>query len=104
MGIRFRWAGYRMPDEIGQKVDVKDVGHYVAMRGRMQYAYDKTQGQPATSQFKWNDATLFFSGPFGKHYSAFSSWNARPRMRWDWWRRSAACGAIRSPTAGCGPA
>jgi hypothetical protein len=71
MGIRFRWAGYRMPDEIGQKVDVKDLGHYVAMRGRMQYVYDKTQGQPATSDFNWNDATLFFSGPFGKHYSGF---------------------------------
>jgi hypothetical protein len=49
MGIRFRWAGYRMPDEIGQKVDVKDVGHYVAMRGRMQYAYDKHPG-PAGHQ------------------------------------------------------
>ncbi len=71
MGIRFRWAGYRMPDEIGKKVDVTDLGNYVAMRGRMQYVYDKTEGTPATSDFNWSDATLFFSGPFGKNYSGF---------------------------------
>lgn len=71
MGIQFRWAGYRMPDEIGKKVDVTDVGHYVAIRGRMRYDYDKTQAQPATSQFTWNDVTLFYSGPFGKNYSGF---------------------------------
>ena len=71
MGIRFRWAGYRMPDEIGQKVDVTEPGHYLAVRGRMRYDYDKTQGVPATSQFTWNDVTLFYSGPFGKNYSGF---------------------------------
>ena len=71
MGIQFRWAGYRMPDEIGQKVDVTDVGNYMAIRGRMRYDYDKTQGVPATSQFTWNDVTLFYSGPFGKNYSGF---------------------------------
>ncbi|MBI2072740.1 MAG: hypothetical protein HYT81_06865, partial [Gemmatimonadetes bacterium] len=60
MGIQFRWAGYRMPDEIGQKVDVTDVGHYVSIRGRMRYDYDKTEGVPATSQFTWNDVTLFY--------------------------------------------
>lgn len=71
MGIRFRWAGYRMPDEMGQKVDVGNVGDYVSIRGRMRYDYDKTQAQPAKSQFTWNDVTLFYAGPFGKHYSGF---------------------------------
>lgn len=49
MGIQFRWAGYRMPDEIGQKVDVTDVGHYVSIRGRMRYDYDKTDTGSGTA-------------------------------------------------------
>ncbi|MFQ5792506.1 MAG: hypothetical protein ACE5JI_18705 [Acidobacteriota bacterium] len=72
MGIRFRWAGYRMPSELGTKVDVGDLSDYVSMRGRVRYDYRKTSDQPVSkSSFGFHDATLFFAGPYGKGYSAF---------------------------------
>ncbi len=70
-GIRFRWAGYRMPEDIGQQVTVERVQNYLSVRGRMRYNYAKTEGQPASnSSFAFNDATIFYSGPFGKNYGA----------------------------------
>ena len=62
-GIRFRWAGYRMPEDIGTQVSVDDVKNYIALRGRVRYVYDKTNGQPtSTSGFQFSDATLFVAG------------------------------------------
>lgn len=71
-GIKFRWAGYRMPAEIGQKIDVGKVSEYMSFRGRVRYGYEKTQSQPVSeSGFSFHDATLFYSGAFGTSYSAF---------------------------------
>ncbi len=71
-GIRFRWAGYRMPEDIGQAANVEKIQNYLAFRGRMTYAYDKTSGQPASSSsFVPPDATLFYAGPVGKNFGAF---------------------------------
>ena len=71
-GIRFRWAGYRMPEDIGQPVEVDKVQNYIALRGRMRYNYAKTEGQPASnSSLSFHDATLFYAGPFGKNFGAF---------------------------------
>ena len=71
-GIRFRWAGYRMPEDIGQAVSVEKVQNYIALRGRMSYAYAKTAGQPASENaFGAPDATIFYAGPFGKNFGAF---------------------------------
>ncbi len=71
-GIRFRWAGYRMPEDIGQPVEVQKVENYIALRGRLRYNYEKTQGEPAeNSAFNFHDATLFYAGPLGKNFGAF---------------------------------
>ena len=71
-GIRFKWAGYRMPEELGEAVTVEKIQNYISLRGRMRYDYTKTDGQPASSsQFQFEDATLFYGGPFGKNYGAF---------------------------------
>lgn len=71
-GIRFRWAGYRMPEDLGTSVNVEKVQNYLAARGRIHYDFDKTQGRPTTtSSFAFPDATIFYSGPFGKSYGAF---------------------------------
>jgi hypothetical protein len=70
-GIRFKWAGYRMPDEIGDPVEVQKIQNYIALRGRMHYDYAKTEGQPTSnSSFSFTDATIFYSGPFGRNYGA----------------------------------
>ncbi len=70
-GLRFRWAGYRMPNEIGQKIDVSKIENYIALRGRVRYDYANPEEGATTSTFAFHDATLFYSGPFGKNYSAF---------------------------------
>src|SRR5574341_1737979 len=70
-GIRFRWAGYRMPNEIGQQVDVSQISNYVSIRGRMRFEGSKTQNNPGSDAFGFNDATLFYSGPAGKNLGGF---------------------------------
>ncbi len=71
-GVRFKWAGYRPPDELGQQVDVEKVQNYLSVRLRTRYAYNKTENQPASnSQFSTEDYTIFYGGPFGKNYGAF---------------------------------
>ena len=71
-GMRFKWAGYRPPDELGEPVNVAKVENYIAVRGRMRYQYNKTENQPASnSQFAFEDYTIFYGGPFGKNYGAF---------------------------------
>jgi hypothetical protein len=70
-GIRFKWAGYRMPEEIGDPVEVQKIQNYISLRGRMRYDYAKTEGEPSSnSSFSFSDATLFYSGPFGRNYGA----------------------------------
>ncbi len=71
-GMRFKWAGFRMPEDIGQSVEVQRIQNYISLRARVRYDYAKTEDQPAsTSQFSFNDATLFYGGPFGGNYGAF---------------------------------
>src|SRR5581483_3046049 len=60
------------PDELGEKVEVEKIQNYIAFRGRVRYDYAKTQNQPAsTSEFAFEDATVFYGGPFEKRYGAF---------------------------------
>ncbi len=71
-GIKFRWAGYRMPEDIGTAANVEKVQNYLAIRGRMRYDYAKTSGNPANnSSFSFHDATIFYAGPFGKNFGGF---------------------------------
>ncbi len=61
-----------MPEDIGQPVDVERVQNYIAFRGRMRYDFAKTEGESVSeNSFSFHDATLFYSGPFGKNFGAF---------------------------------
>lgn len=73
-GHHFRKLGYRVPEEIGQQPEYKEIGQYISMRGRMRYEYQDFERGQNTSRFKWNDATLFFAGPVTKNLSSFFEW------------------------------
>ncbi|MFY9269915.1 MAG: hypothetical protein WAO55_09240 [Candidatus Manganitrophaceae bacterium] len=62
-GQRFRWMGYRMPDELGKEPDATNVGNYLAARGRGRYVYAKPEEGNRQSEFQWHDTTLFYAGP-----------------------------------------
>lgn len=71
-GQRFKWAGYRMPEEIGEKVTVEKFQNYIAARGRIDYNYQVTENQRSSlSEFKYADATVYFAGPMLKSYGAW---------------------------------
>ena len=44
-GFAFKWAGYRMPEEIGENQEVKQIQDYHAARARVQYLVAKTETQ-----------------------------------------------------------
>lgn len=68
-GQQFRWAGYRMPDEIGENAEMDRVSNYLGTRFRFRYVFAKPSGQSATtSEFQLPDATIFYSGAFGKNF------------------------------------
>ncbi|SRR6266545_1117414 len=71
-GQRFKWAGYRMPEEIGENAEVGKVQNYLAAGLSLQYEWDKTRGEATrTSAFSLPAATVFYAGPFGRNYSGF---------------------------------
>ena len=70
-GMRFKWAGYRMPEEIGEKIDVDRVQNYVAGHGVIQYEWTKTKGEPSTGAFAVPEVGLFYAGPVGRNFSGF---------------------------------
>lgn len=68
-GIQFKWAGYRMLEEIGEKAEVNNIQEYVAARAVFDYDYEKTQGEPTErSGFNTSNLSLFVGGPIGKSY------------------------------------
>jgi hypothetical protein len=71
-GIRFRWAGYRMPEDIGTQVNIAQVSNYLAARAQIDYVWEKTSGQPtAASELADPAVQLFYAGPFGKHFGGW---------------------------------
>jgi hypothetical protein len=72
-GMRFKWAGYRMPEEIGEAVSVEKVQNYVSAGAEVDFTYEKTSGAPAatTNVFSAPDVVLFYAGPFGKSFGGF---------------------------------
>ena len=71
-GLRFKWAGYRMPDEIGEAMEVKKIEEYLGAIGIVQYAYSKTDKQPAeVNSLTVPSASLFAAGPLGKNFGGF---------------------------------
>ncbi|MGH7521091.1 MAG: hypothetical protein ACREMI_07415, partial [Gemmatimonadales bacterium] len=78
VGIKFRWAGYRMPEEMGEKTDVNQLSNYLAVRARMRDDYAKTENQNATNSFSFNDVTLFYAGAFGKNFAGYLELEREP--------------------------
>ncbi|MEX1186854.1 MAG: hypothetical protein WEA80_09720 [Gemmatimonadaceae bacterium] len=71
-GFAFKWAGFRMPEEIGENQEVRNVSQYLATRFRFRYVYAKTETESAsTNAFRFVDATLFAAGSLGKNYGVF---------------------------------
>lgn len=77
-GQRFKWAGYRMPEEIGERTSVEKIQNYVAGHGVVQYEWNKTEGQPANNVFAVPEAGLFFAGPFGRNFAGFLEFERSP--------------------------
>lgn len=71
LGHHFRKLGYRMPEEIGKQPEYKEIGQYIAMRGRMRYDIEDFERGRNTNGFRWNDATLFYAGPVTPNLSSF---------------------------------
>jgi hypothetical protein len=66
-GIQFKWAGYRMPEEIGENAEVSRLQDYFAARTRVQYAYDKPADGPATrNTFSIEGLSVFAGGAVGR--------------------------------------
>lgn len=71
-GIQFRWAGYRMPEEIGEEAEVDRVSNYLGTRGRFQYVYEKPKGAAATrSDFALPDLSVFYAGAYAKNFGGY---------------------------------
>ena len=102
-GLAFKWAGYRMPDEIGTKVDVQKIENYLAARGIARYAYSRARGESAdTNAFRLPNASLFAAGPFGAHYAGYLEFEREEEGSVDLvgqvasvWGREGAFGGLR---------
>lgn len=71
VGQQFRWAGYRMPNEIMQPAISQTIADFISMRGRFRYEDTRQSGTATQSGFKVNDATLFYAGSVLSHYAGF---------------------------------
>ena len=78
-GLTFKWAGYRMPSEIGKNLEVKRIEEYLAARVLMQYVYTKTAQQSADSNaLVLPEASLFAGGGLGRNYGTFIQFERTP--------------------------
>jgi len=77
-GQRFKWAGYRMPEEIGEAPNVDKLQNYVAGHAVTQFEWNKTAGQPANNTFAVPEIGLFMAGPFTKAFSGFLEFQRLP--------------------------
>ncbi len=79
IGIAFKWAGYRMPEDLGAKSDVTKIENYLAARVIASYDYvtRKNAGTEA-DVFSVPSASLFAAGPMGKHFSGYLEFERLP--------------------------
>lgn len=78
-GLGFKWAGYRMPSEIGKNAEVKKIEEYLAARVVVQYDYTKTEKAPAdASSLMLPSASLFAAGAIGTNYGAYMEFEREP--------------------------
>ena len=103
-GLTFKWAGYRMPDEIGDQMEVKKIEEYLAVRGIVRYSYAKTQGQETDlNSVEVPGASIFAAGPVGTNYGAFLEFERSPDASVDLiaqisgvWGKENAFGGVRA--------
>lgn len=70
-GYAFKWAGWRMPEEIGEQAEIKNVSEVFSVRSRLRYDYAKPEGGSATqNQFELFDVTIFAGGALGKNFGS----------------------------------
>ena len=78
-GFLFKWAGYRMPEEIGEKQEVKQIADYVAFRATVQYLIAKNETESVdVNTFALDNATVFAGGALGKNYGGMLEFNHKP--------------------------
>ncbi|HVS59498.1 MAG TPA: hypothetical protein VHE82_02265 [Gemmatimonadaceae bacterium] len=83
-GLAFKWAGYRMPADIGKNAEVKKIEEYLAARGIVRYVYTKTETQLAdTNSLFLPSASLFAAGSIGTNYGAFVEFERTPEATID---------------------
>jgi hypothetical protein len=70
-GQKFRWAGYRFPEEFNQEQDVTKVGEFLSARARVRAEYENKSQEIERTEFTFHDATLFYSGAFTRNFSGF---------------------------------
>lgn len=71
-GLAFKWAGFRMPDEIGEAAEVRKIENYLAARVIAAYDNVRRRGEDAEADgFSVPSASLFAAGPLGKHFGAY---------------------------------
>lgn len=71
-GLRYRWGGYRMPNEFGKKQDMSKVGNFLALRGRGRILYENPGTGKTKSEIQWHDTTIFYAGALTENISAFN--------------------------------
>lgn len=102
-GLAFKWAGYRMPGDIGKNAEVKKIEEYLAARGIVRYVYTKTEKQAAdTNSLTLPSASLFAAGSIGTNYGAFVEFAREPDATIDLiaqivgvWGKENAFGGVR---------
>ena len=83
-GFEFRLAGYRMPDEIGDKEEAYNLSDFFAARIQMQNDYRKhADVNPAkstsTNQLTFFEATLYpLTGSWGEHFGSLVELSMAP--------------------------
>lgn len=78
-GLVFKWAGYRMPNEIGDNVEVKKIEEYFGAQGVARYAYARTQRSDAdVNGTSVPGASIFAAGALGKYFGAFLQFERTP--------------------------
>ncbi len=71
-GIAFKWAGYRMPNEIGENLEVKKIEEYLSTRGIVRYSYAKTERAPTeVNALTAPKVSVFAAGGIGKRYGTY---------------------------------
>ena len=78
-GLEFKWAGYRMPNEIGEKMEVRKIEEYMAAQAVVEHNYAKTDGQSVeVNAISVPCASLYVGGPLGTNYGAFVQFERGP--------------------------